>query len=144
MWKFIKHEWKYWLNAPMTWIFLLINTMLVMGAVSVFKNAPSVIQKYYGVMSLLCLLMTTAFLNATANRDFEHGMYQFIFTSPIKKRDYYFGKFIGATSIAMLPLLGVSIGALIGPFMPWAQAERYGDIVWSGHIQGIVAFAPNT
>ncbi len=157
MWKFIKHEWKYWLNAPMTWIFLLINTMLVMGAVSsdninigggvgsVFKNAPSVVQKYYGVMSLLCLLMTTAFLNATANRDFEHGMYQFIFTSPIKKRDYYFGKFIGATSIAMLPLLGVSIGALIGPFMPWAQAERYGDIVWSGHIQGIVAFAiPNT
>ncbi|MBK8736981.1 MAG: hypothetical protein IPL98_14175 [Saprospiraceae bacterium] len=90
MWKFIKHEWKYWLNAPMTWIFLLINTMLVMGAVSsdninigggvgsVFKNAPSVVQKYYGVMSLLCLLMTTAFLNATANRDFEHGMYQFI------------------------------------------------------------------
>ena len=157
MWKFIKHEWKYWLNAPMTWIFLLINTMLVMGAVSsdninigggvgsVFKNAPSVVQKYYGVMSLLCLLMTTAFLNATANRDFEHGMYQFIFTSPIKKRDYYFGKFIGATSIAMLPLLGVSIGALIGPFMPWAQAERYGDIVWSGHLQGIVAFAiPNT
>ena len=157
MWKFIKHEWKYWLNAPMTWIFLLINTMLVMGAVSsdninigggvgsVFKNAPSVVQKYYGVMSLLCLLMTTAFLNATANRDFEHGMYQFIFTSPIKKRDYYFGKFIGATSIAILPLLGVSIGALIGPFMPWAQAERYGDIVWSGHIQGIVAFAiPNT
>ncbi len=157
MWKFIKHEWKYWLNAPMTWIFLLINTMLVMGAVSsdninigggvgsVFKNAPSVVQKYYGVMSLLCLLMTTAFLNATANRDFEHGMYQFIFTSPIKKGDYYFGKFIGATSIAMLPLLGVSIGALIGPFMPWAQAERYGDIVWSGHLQGIVAFAiPNT
>lgn len=157
MWKFIKHEWKYWLNAPMTWIFLLINTMLVMGAVSsdninigggvgsVFKNAPSVVQKYYGVMSLLCLLMTTAFLNATANRDFEHGMYQFIFTSPIKKRDYYFGKFIGATSIAMLPLLGVSIGTLIGPFMPWAQAERYGDIVWSGHLQGIVAFAiPNT
>jgi len=141
----------------MTWIFLFINTMLVMGAVSsdnvtigggvgsVHKNAPYVIQTYYGVMSLVCLLMTTAFMNASANRDFAHGMYQFVFSSPIKKSDYYFGKFIGATSIAILPLLGVSIGALIGPLMPWAQAERFGDIIWSGHLQGILSFGiPNT
>src|SRR5690349_967117 len=112
MWKFIKYEWKHWLGAPMTWIFLGINTLLVFGAVtsdniqigggvgSVHKNSPFVVQTYYGVMSLVCLLMTTAFMNATANRDFQHGMYQFIFSSPIKKRDYYFGKFIGAITIA--------------------------------------------
>lgn len=157
MWKFIKHEWKHWLTSPMTWIFLFINTMLVMGAVSsdsisigggvgsVHKNAPYVIQTYYGVMSLICLLMTTAFMNASANRDFSSGMYQFVFSSPIKKRDYYFGKFIGAASIAILPLLGVSIGALIGPLMPWAEPNRYGNIIWSGHLQGIITFGiPNT
>ena len=157
MWKFIKHEWKHWLTSPMTWIFLFINTMLVMGAVSsdsisigggvgsVHKNAPFVIQTYYGVMSLICLLMTTAFMNASANRDFSSGMYQFVFSSPIKKRDYYFGKFIGAASIAVLPLLGVSIGALIGPLMTWAEPNRYGDIIWSGHLQGIITFGiPNT
>jgi len=100
MWKFIRHEWKYWIYSPMTWIFFIINTLLVMGAVSsdsitigggvgsVHKNAPFVIQTYYGVMSLICLLMTTAFINASANRDFEHGMYQFVFSSTIKKRDY--------------------------------------------------------
>ena len=157
MWKFIKQEWKYWLSSPMTWIFLFINTMLVMGAVSsdninigggvgsVHKNAPFVIQTYYGAMSLICLLMTTAFMNASANRDFSSGMYQFVFSSPIKKRDYYFGKFIGAASIAVLPLLGVSIGVLIGPLMPWAEPNRYGDIIWSGHLQGIITFGiPNT
>jgi ABC-2 type transport system permease protein len=53
--------------------------------------------------------MTTAFINASANRDFEHGMYQFVFSSPIKKRDYYFGKFIGASTIAIFPLLGCII-----------------------------------
>jgi len=157
MWKFIKHEWKLWLSSPMTWIFLFVNTMLVMGAVSseyvtigggvgsVHKNAPYVVQSYYGVMSLICLLMTTAFMNASANRDYAQGMYQFVFSSPIRKRDYYFGKFIGATTIAVLPLLGVSIGALIGPLMPWAQPERYGDILWNGHLQGIISFGiPNT
>jgi ABC-type transport system involved in multi-copper enzyme maturation permease subunit len=157
MWKFIKHEWMYWLKSPMVWIFLFINTMLVMGAVSseyvligggvgsVYKNAPFVVQSYYGVMSVVCLLMTTAFMNASANRDFTHGMYQFVFTSPIKKRDYYFGKFIGAATISVLPLLGVSIGSLIGPLMPWAQPERYGDIIWNGHLQGLLSFGiPNT
>ncbi|MEI7662499.1 MAG: M1 family aminopeptidase [Bacteroidota bacterium] len=157
MWKFISYEWKYWLRSPMIWIFLVINTLLVLGAVSsdqvtiggdmgsVHKNAPFVIQFYYGIMSLICLLMTTAFMNASANRDFDHNMYQFIFSSPIKKRDYYYGKFIGAVTISMLPLLGVSLGSLIGPLMPWAQPERYGDVTWNGHLLGIITFGiPNT
>lgn len=141
----------------MVWIFLFINTLMVFGAVSsdnvniggavgsVHKNAPYVIQTYYGVMSLVTLLMTTAFMNASANRDFHFGMYQFVFSSPIQKRDYYFGKFIGAASIAVIPLLGVSLGSLIGPFMPWVQPERYGEIIWSGHLQGLLVFGiPNT
>lgn len=157
MWKFIRFELSHWLRSPMLWIFLIINTLLIFGAVSsdqitiggsfgsVHKNAPSVIQTYYGFMSLLCLLMTTAFMNATANRDFSTGMHQFVFTSPIKKHQYFFGKFFGALIIAVIPLLGVSIGSLLGPLMPWIQPERYGEVIWSGHWQGIIAFAiPNT
>jgi hypothetical protein len=99
MWKFIQFELKYWLKTPMVWIFLFINTLLVFFAVAseyvtigggignTHKNAPFVIEQYYGVFSTICLLMTTAFMNATANRDFQYGMYQFIFTSPIKKRE---------------------------------------------------------
>jgi ABC-type transport system involved in multi-copper enzyme maturation permease subunit len=157
MWKFIKHEWKFWLSSPMVWIFLFINSLLIFGAVSsdnvtigggvgsVHKNAPYVIQNYYGVMSLICLLMTTAFMNASANRDFQYDMYQFVFTSPIKKSDYYFGKFIGAVTISIIPLLGVSIGSLLGPLMPWTEPSRYGDVMASGHIQGLLSFGiPNT
>ena len=141
----------------MVWIFLIINTLMVFGAVSsdnvniggsvgsVHKNAPYVIQTYYGVMSLVSLLMTTAFMNASANRDFHYGMYQFVFSSPIRKRDYYYGKFIGAASISVIPLLGVSLGSLIVPFMPWVQPERYSQVIWSGHIQGLLTFGiPNT
>ncbi len=157
MWKFIKYELKYWLHSPMLWIFLLVNTLLIFGAIStdnisigggvgsVHKNAPYVIQMYYGIMSIMSLLMTTAFMNSTANRDFQYNMHQFVFSSPIKKRDYYFGKFIGAVIISVIPLLGVSLGSIIGPFMPWVEPSRYGDIIWSGHLQGIITFAiPNT
>jgi ABC-2 type transport system permease protein len=146
--KFIKYEINFWLKSPMVWIFFLINAALVMGAVSsdnisigggvgsVHKNSPFVVQTYYGFLSMFCLLMTMAFMNATANRDFQHGMHQFVFSSPISKRDYFFGKFIGAYFIALIPMMGISLGALIGPFMPWAQPERYGDVIWSGHLAG--------
>ncbi|MGY6560988.1 MAG: M1 family aminopeptidase [Luteibaculaceae bacterium] len=140
----------------MLWIFFLIVSLLVFGAVSsddivlgggvgsVNKNAPYVIQQYYGLMSLICLLMVTAFMNATANRDFSTGMYQFIFTSPIKERNYFFGKFFGAYLIAIIPLLGVSLGSIIGPYMPWASEGRYGDVILNGHLYGILGFAiPN-
>lgn len=156
MWKFITYEWRFWLRSPMTWILFLINAALIFGAVSsdniaigggvgnVYKNAPHAVQNYYGVMSLICLLMTTAFMNATANRDFQYNMYQLVFSSPIKKRDYFFGKFIGAATMAVIPLLGVSLGALLGPLMPWVSPERYGPVVWSGHFWGLVGFGiPN-
>jgi ABC-2 type transport system permease protein len=156
MWKFIKHEWMYWLKSPMLWIFLFINALMIFGAVSsdnitigggvgsVHKNAPYIIQNYYGLMSLICLLMTTAFMNASAGRDFQYNMYQLVFSAPIKKSHYFFGKFIGAITMAAIPLLGVSIGTLLGPLMPWVQPERYGDVIWSGHLWGFLGFAlPN-
>ena len=160
MWKFISYEIRYWLKTPMIWIFLLINTLLVFGAVAsenvqiggsignIHKNAPYVVETFYATMSIISLLMTTAFMNATANRDFQYGMYQFVFTSPIQKRHYFFGKFIGAALVSFLPLLGVSLGVILGSFLgplfDWVPAERFGETIWAGHIQGIIIFAiPN-
>ncbi|WP_264524442.1 ABC transporter permease/M1 family aminopeptidase [Flavobacterium sp. N502536] len=160
MWKFIRYELKYWLQTPMIWIFLFINTLIVFFAVgseqvtvgqsigNINKNAPFVVEQFYGILSVICLLMTTAFMNATANRDFQSGMYQFIFSSPIKKRDYYFGKFIGAAIVSVIPLLGISLGALIAPVLApifdMCPAERFGEIIWSGHLQGLLVFGiPN-
>ncbi len=158
--KFIQYELNYWLKTPMVWIFFFINALLVFFAVAsdnvsigggvgnIHKNAPYVIEMYYAVMSTIGLLMTTAFMNATANRDFQYGMHQFIFSSPIKKSDYFFGKFIGAAIVSVIPMLGVSLGLLLGPVLAqvfdMAPAERFGPIVWAGHFYGILAFAiPN-
>jgi ABC-2 type transport system permease protein len=156
MYTFIKQEWKFWLKGPMVWIFLMITALLVFGASSsdsivigggigsTHKNAPFVIQNFYGIMSLVCLLMTTSFMNAGASRDFQYNMYQLVFSSPIRKRDYFFGKFIGLVCISVIPLLGISLGSLIAPYMPWVEANRYGEIIWGGHVWGILGFAlPN-
>jgi ABC-2 type transport system permease protein len=160
MWKFIQHELKYWIKSPMIWIFLFINTLLVFFAISsdslqlgggignTYRNAPFVIENYYAIMSLICLLMTTAFMNASATRDFQSGMHQFVFSSPIKKQDYFFGKFFGAAIIAVIPLLGISLGAILAPIlspiMNMSPADRFGPFIWSGHVWGILGFGlPN-
>lgn len=153
---FFKYEWRAWLRSPLTWILFSVITLLVMGAVSsenvtigggvgsVNKNAPSVIQDLYGAMSVLGLLIITAFMNGTAMRDFERQMDGLVFTKPIRKNHYFFGKFLGAFAISLIPYLGVSLGAIIGPFMPWATSERYSDFILSGHLSGFFVFAvPN-
>lgn len=156
MWKFAKYEIEYWVKTPMLWIFFGFITLMTFGAVvsdniqiggsfgNILKNAPSVIQSYYAVMSVMCLIMTTAFMHASANRDFSTGMSQFIFSSPISESDYFFGKFFGALIISLIPMLGVSLGSLIAPLMPWVEPTRYGAVFLSGHLYGIIAFAiPN-
>ena len=160
MWKFIRFELRYWLKTPMIWIFMFIyglftffataseNVVIGDTAGNVFKNSPYQIENYYVTMSIVCLLMTTAFMNATASRDFQFGMHQFVFSSPIKKRDYFFGKFIGAVIVSVIPMLGLSIGTLIAPplasLFDMAPPERFGEIYWSAHLQGILSFGlPN-
>ncbi len=144
----------------MVWIFMFINALFTFastasdnvviggGSSNIFKNAPFQTELFYVVMSTICLLMTTAFMNATANRDFQYHMQQFVFSSPIKKRDYFFGKFIGGAIVSVIPMLGLSIGALIAPFFAiafgWTPAERYGEVYWSAHLQGLISFGiPN-
>lgn len=148
----LKFELRYWLRQPMLYIFFFINALLIFGASSsdaitigervgnVHKNAPYVVENFYALMSLLCLLMITAFLNSAAARDFTEKTAQIFFSTPIKKRDFLLGRFFGAYIISIIPFLGVSVGNLIGVAMPWLDADKVGPTIWSGHIHGIMVF----
>ncbi|HEX5003480.1 MAG TPA: M1 family aminopeptidase [Bacteroidia bacterium] len=150
-------EIRHWLRQPMTWVFLAINTLLIFGATSsdsiqvggsfgnVFKNAPFVIQNYYSVMSIITLLMTTAFVSASTLRDFSYNTHQIIFSSPVARMQYLVGRFLGAVVASLIPLLGISLGIIIGCAMPWVDAERIGPFILDAHLHGIFFIGlPNT
>jgi ABC-2 type transport system permease protein len=154
---FLSFEVKFWLRGWMVWIFFLIVGLLFFGAVSsdqitvgntlgnTYKNAPWVIENFYAVCSILTLLMTTAFVNSAASREFACNMNQIVFATPLRKFDYLAGRFLGSALVAVIPLLGVSAGILAGKYMPWVDAERWGDVVWMAHWKAILVFAiPNT
>ena len=56
-----------------------------------------------------------------------------------------FGRFLGATLVSAIPMLGVSLGILLAKYMPWADRERWEAVIWTAHWKGILLFAvPDT
>ena len=157
IWNLFTFEARYWLRGMMVWVFtVIIGTMIFAAAGSdkitvgaslenTFRNAPFVIQNFYAMMSLLTLLMTTAFVNGAAARDFQYGTQQLIFSTPLKKLDFLLGRFFGAAIVSVIPMLGISAGVILAAYMPWIDAERWGPIAWAAHGKSILIFAiPNT
>ncbi len=149
-------EIRFWLRSWMVWIFLFIVGLLIFGAVgtdnvqlggalsNTYHNAPFVIQNFYSFIALFTLLMSTAFVNSAAIRDFSQNTYQLIFTTPLRKFDFLLGRFIGATLISVIPMLGVSFGILLAKYMPWVDPDRWERVNWTAHLNGILIFAlPN-
>ena len=156
LWHIAWFEIRYWLRSWMLWIFTLVIAAMIFGAVSTdqvqvggalsntYRNAPFVIENYYAMVGLLTLLMATAFVNSAASRDFSHNTYQIVFTTPLRRRDFLFGRFLGATLVSVIPMLGVSVGILLAKYMPWVEPERWGRVIWGAHLKGILVFAvPN-
>ncbi|MBX7241888.1 MAG: hypothetical protein K1X92_09070 [Bacteroidia bacterium] len=154
-------ELRYWLRQPMMYVFFLINFLLVFFAAAsndisiggsfgnVYKNAPYVIQSTFGAMSIIGLLMTTAFVQNATLRDFNYKTYQIVFSSPISKMSYLGGRFTGAVLVSLFPFLGVSLGFLLGPSagvaFGWIEPFRVGEVNLMAHLNGFLTFAiPNT
>ncbi|MCB0768859.1 MAG: hypothetical protein KDC00_00450 [Flavobacteriales bacterium] len=142
-------EVRYWLRQPMVYIFFLLLGFMCSAAVavdniriggsigSVYRNAPEVIYNFHGIMSFLALLMVTAFVNGTAIRDFQHNTAQITFSTPITKAQYLIGKFLGSTVVAVIPLLGISIGIIVGSWWPTIDPERLGPTLLAPHLSAL-------
>lgn len=157
-WQIAWFEIRFWLRSWMMWIFfLVIGTLIFFATTSpdhitlgvslsnTHYNAPYVIQNFYSIIGLFTLLMSTAFVNSAAARDFKYNSYQMVFTTAMKRRDFLLGRFIGATLVSVVPMLGVSAGILLGKFAPWVDSERWGAVDWTAHLRSIYVFAlPNT
>lgn len=140
---FFISELKYTLKQPMVYIFLGVISLLVFFAIvsdnvrignavgNVYKNAPHVITVYISIMTIFGLLIATAFYNNAALRDYNNGFNEIIFSTPLSKSGYFFGKFFGALILATIPILGVYIGVVVGsilaPIFGWIDPERFGS-----------------
>jgi len=136
-------ELKYTLKQPMVYIFLLLMALFTFGATvsdniiiggsvgNVYKNAPHIITIYTTIMTIFGLLIAAAFFNNAALRDYNNQFNEILFSTPIGKSGYFFGRFFGALLLATIPMLGVFLGIIIGSFLApvfnWVDADRFGS-----------------
>jgi hypothetical protein len=157
MFEFFRFELRYWLKSTMLYIFIAVMALLFGLAVAsddiqiggtlgnTFRNAPYVIQQFYAVAGTLSALMITTFFDSAASRDFSAKFSDILFSKPIRKYQYLLGRFLAATFVGTLPLLGISIGIIVGGWTPGRDPDRWCPIHWQAHWMSIITFAiPNT
>ncbi|WP_440880408.1 ABC transporter permease/M1 family aminopeptidase [Tenacibaculum sp. C7A-26P2] len=140
---FFLSELKYSLKQPMVYIFLGLMALFTFGATAsdniviggavgnVYKNAPHIITIYTTIMTIFGLLIATAFYNNAALRDHKNHFNEILFSTPLSKSGYFFGRFFGALVLSTIPMLGVFLGVLLGstlaPAFGWVDADRFGS-----------------
>lgn len=138
----------------MIWIFFFINMALVTAAVAsdnvviggsvgnVFKNSPHIITTYTLLLCLLGLLMPTAFFNNAALRDYQYKFNEILFSTPLSRLSYFFGRFWGAYVLSIFPFLGIFLGFFMGAGLGlstgWLDAERIGPFYFSAFFNNFV------
>ncbi|NRD23291.1 hypothetical protein HNV10_08560 [Winogradskyella litoriviva] len=153
---FFLSELKYTLKQPMVYIFIFILALMeffatvsdnvqVGGAIgNVYRNSPYTITIHVTVFCVFSLLMAVAFFNNAALRDHNNEFNEILFTTPLSKPGYFFGRFLGALVVSTLPLLGVFIGMLLGTYMNsifgWMDTERFGDFYLETFINNYLLF----
>lgn len=142
------------LMRPMVYIFMflmaLASALMVIfgesigGSSNVYLNAPHTITKLVGGLSLIALLVSTAFFNNAALRDYKYNFSEILFSTPIHKMSYFFGRFAGALVLSTIPLCGIFIGyyvgAIIGPLTGEIAADRIGPFYIQTFINSYLLF----
>lgn len=143
-------------KRPMIYIFFFLIALLSFGAVvsdnvviggsvgNVFKNAPIVITQFVGTLSLFGILIAVAFFNNAALRDYNNQFNEILFSTPIGKASFFFGRFFGALVLTTIPLLGIYLGVIIGsflgPIMGTVGAERIGPFFLETFVNNYLLF----
>ncbi|MEI9917564.1 MAG: M1 family aminopeptidase [Bacteroidota bacterium] len=138
-WELFRFELYYRRRRATTYIYFLVifitsflvitgPTFQVAGtADATSPNSPYTIAALMVVLSFFFTMITSSLVGVSVIRDVEHGMAPIMFTTPIHKGSYLFGRYVGSLVTLILINTGIIFGALlayeIGKIIPR-------DITW--------------
>ncbi len=137
--KIAAFEFRYQLRNPVFWVafaafFLVSFGLVTSGQIQtglgsgIHTNSPIVIARMTGATSIFAIFLLVAFIATAIVRDDESGFGPILRATGVAKRDYLFGRFLGALLISILAYCGAPLGMLVGASMPWLDPETVGPI----------------
>src|SRR6185295_7350496 len=127
-------------KATSTWVYVVLYGVLAGvwmaaagGALSsvgvsfgdkIFINGPGALGLAIGILGFIGITVIGSVSGRAVQQDFEAGIHPFFFSAPISKRDYFFGRLVGAWATLVMIFLSVTVGLLIGSHWPGVDAAR--------------------
>lgn len=135
MWyQIFKFEIQYRIKRPDTYVFFLFLFLFsIVGVDFIFQgsdmglmkvNSPIVIAKTMGAITGIFMILASMIMGVSVLRDFEYNIESLLFSTPIHKRDYLLGRFLGAFTVLLFAFSGILFGMILGEFMPWYSPEE--------------------
>jgi ABC-2 type transport system permease protein len=117
---------------------------IIFSSDKVFINSPYALSQTITVLGLLGVVVMAAFMGRAVQQDFEYQCFPFFFTSPIRKRDYLAGRYLGAAAALLVVFLGIAVGIVIGVYWPGVDPTRVGPWSLAAFVQPyLVMLLPN-
>ncbi len=152
-----KFELQYRSRRPANYIYFLILFALsialaAMGtkgfgdlSVQVKANAPLLIDRQMGILTMPMMLLVSAIMGVAVIRDYEHRMEQLLFSTPITKLDYLLGRFFGSFVVMILVSMAIPLGSILGEIVSSKPASEMLALSPWNHVRAFFYIVvPNT
>jgi ABC-2 type transport system permease protein len=145
-------EFRYQLRQPIFWIAVFFFGVGSFGSVAssnihigssdnIHKNASFVIGQTSLIMSVIFMFATAAFVSNVIVRDDETGYGPLIRSTPLRKFDYLFGRFLGAFAAVALAFVSAPLGLWVGSIAPWVDPDTIGPFASAPYLYGYFVLA---
>ena len=102
----------------------LASAAVSFGGDKVLIDGPYALSIAIGFLGFAGVTVIGSTAGRAVQQDFEYGTYHFFFSAPIGKRDYFFGRLLGAVLTLVPIFLSIVLGVVIGTHWPGVDAAR--------------------
>src|SRR5579871_2162423 len=147
LWTIAVFELRNRLKRISTWVYFVVYAVLAalwmaaaggaiehasasVGSDKVLINGPFALGVIVTVIGFTGVTVIAALVGRSVQQDFEHNTFHFLFTAPIRKRDYFLGRFLGAYLTLVIVFTSIAIGVEIGVHWPGVEPTRIAPFSW--------------
>lgn len=154
------YEVKYWLSKPPVYLYFItfftIAFLVFIGSAGFFDppyggsklqqyvNSPYEFNYLLQYFNKFFLFLLPAIMGASIYKDFKDNAHSVLYTFPIKKGDYFLGKFLASFLVVILITLSVVAAMLVAEQVPGLDPAKMGPFNFSGYVQAYFLYTiPN-
>lgn len=144
-----RFELEYTLRRATTWIYaaILFGPAFLMIAANAaggpgwpgHVNAPERLAEFSLFVGLFGMLVSAALFADAGVRDVEVGMDPLLFTSPLGKAEYLFGRFLAALAVNAIVLVAIPLGLASATLM-YQNPGKFGPFEAAAYLQPLLLF----